>query len=398
MKLAALSPEPNEAADHAPIQWIPGHLCFAQLAELPAELPPEEFAAYAELTLEGSSPFPVEQLAWGFWPDQANHQMLLAAVPRFRLEQEGIEVRSDAAHVFAGFIAACHLEAEQSIVRFIEIAGSMTALRLEPGKRLPQAIRSVPLPEEPDETAYTFAREQALRSLPGGLEGAQVEDGYWTLGLVEHDKDHGWRWTIQRNEEDQLLIHPDLHGDEWWQVDLRDAETQAIIRREQRMAGYVTIAALAGGGVFVLLIVLQLMLWGLSAWNSTRQDRIAEQMVQVDRISQQQLLTERLQSSSEAGLRPFRMLELINTVRPQAVYFERVASKGDDTLQITGRATAVGPVNEYQELLADLPFISSVKSDPTSDASGADFRLTVVFSSVPNLAEAEGASLADSQE
>ncbi|MDP0501633.1 MAG: PilN domain-containing protein [Verrucomicrobiota bacterium JB022] len=392
MKLAALSPETAEVAEHTPIQWIPGHLCFAQLAELPPELPPEEYAAFAELTLEGSSPFPVEQLCWGYWTDAERHQLLLVAVPRFRLEQAGLKLDEKAAHVFPGFLTAVTRVEAPVVVRFVEASGSMTALRLEKGKPLPQAVRSVPLPEEADETAYAFAREQALRALPG-VADAQVEEGYWTVGLVTHSKDRGWHWTI-RHGDDQQVVYPQWGAADWWTLDLRDAEAKTRLQREQRFAGYLTIAALAAAGTFILLLLLQLALFGLSAWNGARAAKEAEQMARVDTITQQQLLTERLQSSSRAGLRPFRMLELINMVRPPEVYFERVTSNGLDTIEITGKATAVGPVNNYVDLLRELPFITTATVEQTSETRGAEYRLKVTFSDVPNLADEQRSALA----
>lgn len=383
MKLAVLKPEPAPLSGGEVIQWIPPHLCFAQLAELPAELPAAEVRAYAELTIEGGSPYPLEQLAWGYWPSPRHQQLWLAAVPSFRLAQEKLTLDPQAEHVVPGYLAAGDAPESGPVVRCLHVAGSVCAVRLVPGNPLPQAVRAVPLPAEPDAKTLAQAREQALAGLPGGLQGATVEVGLWSVGPVEAHKELGAVWTLQRGE-DVLTFSPTWRGENASKVDLRDEATLKALRRSQQLAGYVSLATVAAVVLFGIALFLQLATWGLSAWNDSRSHRIVQQMKTVDLIVQQELLTERIQASSRAGLRPFHMLELINISRPAELYFERVVSKDEQTLEITGKADSVNRINNYVADLRSLPFITSAESTPNSSASGAEFRLTVVFSDVPN--------------
>ena len=66
---------------------VPDYYFYTELLELPIGLDAEEIQNYAEYTLEDSSPFPVEQLYWGFLTNQEDAScMLLYAAYKPRLK------------------------------------------------------------------------------------------------------------------------------------------------------------------------------------------------------------------------------------------------------------------------------------------------------------------------
>jgi hypothetical protein len=65
---------------------LPNDLFFVDLTELPIEVDENAIDSFAELNMEGSSPFPIEQLNWGFRFDLNSRKILLFATHRDRLK------------------------------------------------------------------------------------------------------------------------------------------------------------------------------------------------------------------------------------------------------------------------------------------------------------------------
>ena len=70
---------------------LPGHLFFVESVELPPALETDEVADFAELSIEGIAPFPIEQLNWGFLYSEGASSILIYATHRDRLKQIGVQ-------------------------------------------------------------------------------------------------------------------------------------------------------------------------------------------------------------------------------------------------------------------------------------------------------------------
>ena len=66
MKLPSFNFAPAEGEEPPGILKVPGHFFFCEYVEVPAELEADDLDDFAEMSLGGLSPFPPEQLAWGF--------------------------------------------------------------------------------------------------------------------------------------------------------------------------------------------------------------------------------------------------------------------------------------------------------------------------------------------
>ncbi|MGF1452533.1 MAG: hypothetical protein ACFB21_10740, partial [Opitutales bacterium] len=88
--------EPDPVTPEGGVALAPSGSCVAMVADRPPEAGAEELRGLAELTLETHSPFPLEQLAWGYLP--TGDHLRIFALPRNRFPAPFAEALPEARH------------------------------------------------------------------------------------------------------------------------------------------------------------------------------------------------------------------------------------------------------------------------------------------------------------
>lgn len=83
-----ISPETENAAQ-PDVRIVPAEFFFVEEVEVPTAVTPDELADYAELSMEGLAPFPLEQLRWGFLTAADGRRLLIYAALNDRLLRAG---------------------------------------------------------------------------------------------------------------------------------------------------------------------------------------------------------------------------------------------------------------------------------------------------------------------
>ncbi len=313
---------------------LPGFAFFVDCVELPPALEPGEIENFAELSLESLSPFPVEQLCWGFLKNQESGSILLYATHRERLKQLGYESLEDylwvlpdfapfaAAH-FPAAVAVC-LESESALTRFdLPVAGSLpeNIVSRPGGEQLPEAGKNVHSfrwlsPKISEKGLPTFHLEPIGEESPAG------------------------HWDRLKLDENSL-----------WRADVRPLEFKRNERNRRRMASLVTRLTGYAAYAALFLILLELLLLIGNTWIGTREATIAGQLPEVRRVEDKQSLMNKLDQVAQSELRPIAMLEALNESRPPGIYFTSTVTEGRNRITIDGIANTINELNAYTESL-----------------------------------------------
>ena len=132
MKLPSLNLSSSDDEEVPSILKVPGHLFFCEYVEVPAELEPEELDEFAEMGISSLSPFPLEQLAWGYHKDPQSPWLLLYSATLESLARAGFRGLDTYRQVFPSFISVLGFHFEKPTGYFLYDSGSLS-LVLHPG-------------------------------------------------------------------------------------------------------------------------------------------------------------------------------------------------------------------------------------------------------------------------
>lgn len=370
----------------------PGSAFFVRSLERPEGVEGEgELLQLAELHLESHAPFPIDQLAWGLlWSPDSQH-LLLYATPWQRLEQLGLDDLPQFYQALPGFITRFGEVSPARQVRFLCENGCLHALLMEAGDPVPAGLQIRPVQAEIlTDDAILEARQQLEAKLPPASDWPR-EEGVWVgAGITTHPQ-AGLSFAHRRIglpgvAPDRITTFQAPWSEaQLWAADLRRGEDKQRLRAQRRLGQRLWLG-LAAAAVFTLtLLLLQSLVWGLGFWHERRENAVAEQLEPVQELVDMETLTQRLVQSTQENLEPFRMLTLLNAPRPRALYYERVRSRGFNTLEIEGKMDAATTFNTFTQRLRELPFVADLETSANVRGGQAEFELRVTFGALPPL-------------
>ncbi|MGC9449890.1 MAG: hypothetical protein ACP5I4_00465 [Oceanipulchritudo sp.] len=365
----------------------PADAFFTRKVDLPAGLSPSDRTAFIQLSLEGSAPFPIEQLAWGFLSfDGADHAFVYAT-PKSRLKRLGMDRPESYHQLFPGFISLFGDPPDKPAVRFLSQNGVLSAISLPAGNPVPDAVHSRKIPGEvlTDDTQLE-ARDKLAASLD--TEGYECEDGVWLGEEVQILPDGRLRFlhrhlsaSASRGLKSTILP---LGEQALWDADLRD---QGYAGREQATRQRSTLiwkSLRIAGWTALLLVIFQLSTFILGGVNVWQESKIREIEPLATRVENKLTLADRLTQSTEEDLNPFLLMEAINPVRPDSIFYNKVRSRAFNELEIEGQSSeGVTPVNAFADSIKQMPFVSSVENNSQTRNNQTSFEFLITFSEQP---------------
>lgn len=360
---------------------------FTRRVDLPENLSWADKTAYIELFLEGNAPFPMDQLAWGFLEDDLSSFALVYATPRTRLKGLKMDDPGKFLQLFPGFITLFGETFERPTVRFLSQNGNLTALFFEKGNPVPEKVISRHIKEEllTDEVLLE-AREKLEKSLK--IQEYSIEPGLWLGEGMEIEGEGEFvflhRHVSNKNPEPLKEHRLRLKGDQLWAADLRDGAYAGTERKSRQRSSVIWKSLKAAAITAAVLLFLQFFILGLSAFNALRENRIAELEPDATRVENKLTLAQRLTQSTEEDLQPFLLMEAINPLRPDSVYFDKVRSRAFNQLEVEGQsAEGVTPFNAFADSIGKLSYVQEVVPNPQTRNNQTTFELEITFSRLP---------------
>jgi hypothetical protein len=366
----------------------PADAFFTRKVDLPENLSWEEQVTFVELALEGSAPFPMEQMAWGFLFAPGSAHAFVYATPKSRLKRLDFELSDKYLQLFPGFISLNGDAFDQDTVRFIVWNGVLSALRFAAHNPVPVAVTSRKVPGGLlTDDVLLAARDRLAASLQES-DGV-AEDGLWLGQAVEilpgDVPRFRHRHLISSGSPQPLRDHAlQLSEQALWAADLRDAAYAARESAVRRRSRVVWTSLRAAVWTAVALLFLQLGTLALAGFNMLRENRIAELSPLAERVENKLTLAQRLTQSTEEDLKPFLLLESINPLRPDSIFYDRVRSQAFNELRIEGQSTeGVTPVNAFAESIEQLDFVAAVVNNSQTRSNQTSFEFITTFASLP---------------
>lgn len=365
----------------------PADAFFTRKVDLPENLSWEDKLAFIELALEGNAPFPMEQLAWGFLQSPSASFAFVYATPRTRLKRLDIDPDENFLQLLPGFISLYGDTFDKPTIRFLSQNGVLSALHLEPGNPVPAKIvsRRIKATLLTDEILLATRRDLAAHLDSPGWE---FEDGLWLGEGIDILQGEGIRFRHRHLNEgtplplrEQVLSLPE---NDLWAADLRSREYANRERRVRRRSRTIWKSIQAAAAMAVLLLLLQAGDFALSTYNRFQEADISELEPRASRIENKLTLAQRLTQSTEEDLKPFLLMEAINPLRPDSVFFDDVRSRAFNELEIEGQSSeGVTPVNAFADSVEQLPSVESVVNNSQTRNNQTSFEFLITFASLP---------------
>ncbi|MCC5833773.1 MAG: hypothetical protein JJU20_03485 [Opitutales bacterium] len=381
----------------------PADAFFCECIEIPEDVSRGEIQAFAELSLEGASPFPLEQMAWGFLHAADSPHLLVYATPKNRLSRVGLSELEKWHHVFPGFASLFGKTWDRPVIVFLSQTGSISALYYEAKQSVPCRVVSRPVGADllTDESILK-AQKKLLDQLPE-VDEFEIESGVYVGDGSYVHSDHSCSFKhryLKDGQESDILHNFHLAESELWPLDIRDPEFAQKEGKSRALGKRLWTALIAASATAALLIIAQVAFFALESWSSLRERQILSLAPAVSRVEHTQTLVDRLTRSVEQDIHPFYMLQTINSERPPSVFFSKVGARAYNRLEVEGESTeGVSTVNRYADELVASSAINDVINNSQTRVGRTSFELVITFDrdstrgevEIPQLEEPEDA-------
>lgn len=340
-----------------------------------------------ELAVEALAPFPLAQVAWGYWTRPGAGHALVFAAYRKRFTAEELEAWGTSDLVMPRFAAWLGAEAPAGATTWVlgaeggeasaEAGAGVTLVYFDDESGVPARVESEPTREavEGENEAQVAAeraawREAALRRI--GETRRVVE-----VNTMEVEPGPPGEGAFQFRATG-LSVELPLETAE--QLDVRDRGELAGRRRARVRDRWLWRGLLAAAAVVLVCGLAEVGLAGLAQWQKGRLARVAEQGPVVSQIMTAQTLAVRIDELSTKRLRPFEMIGVVDSQRPESIQFLRTITQGLDTLVVNAQTSSQPDIDAYRSALAALPGMRSVEvRDLNSREGRSTFTLVATF-------------------
>jgi len=360
----AQNTENNDAIERPEVCLIPGRLFFVEHVEVPDVLETKEINGFAELSLESISPFPIEQLYWGYLYKEGAQQIILYASHRDRLKQEGFTDLEQYVWVLPDFATLAGAYFAGSTAVHLKSGQQPQVLLFDSGNSVPKEINPSSIPDKADH-------------LDLYLDEIILEDNglpVFTHYSSESRGDEAKSWSRVSPNEHQL-----------WQSDIRPVDFKQAEQRNRQLSSWVTRALNWAAILALVFIVAELGLLGANFWQSRLQSQIDGQRSTVATIQDRQSLMNKLDQVAQNELRPIDALDALNQLKPNGIYFDSTDIEGANHIKIDGVSSTISELNNYIETLRRSGSFEIVTSPKSITRSGeTTFSVTVGYNYVPD--------------
>jgi hypothetical protein len=291
---------------------IPGEHFFCESIEVPHNLDPEDVLNFARQALveEGISPYPIEQLLWGYFCSLEHGRMMLFCASAFKIRQMGWQDLEVFRRVFPSFVSLFVQRIEKPTICFLRHEETLTAASFEPDCPVPTQLFSLPIsPEEEEENRCDETRGKLLSLFP--LQRFEISPQIVVTGQVSRTNDgffdfeHFVEDSDEENPPDEIVHLP---AELLWDCDVRSLafKQSEQLRREWVRRRWT--AFLAWGVGVAALIVAFVGIRIFEGKALAREADATEKGMQVPLVLESQKLLEKLRQNKLGGIDPFGAL------------------------------------------------------------------------------------------
>jgi len=363
---------------------IPGECFFCETVMLP-EVPPKDPESKSSdkvsiwdnylselLNSEGFSPYPVDQLAWGYHLCELSKRAFIFATPLGRLRQLGWQNLELFRRVFPSFVSLFGKKYKSPIAIFLLSEETLTLGCFRSGSSVPDFLysRSIDLEE-----ADSLDKAKAILIGLVDLSKYQLLPDILTTQEVYRTDNHTFQFEHQwmNGEDPSLSLDQDvsMDADELWQHDLRGLPFK-LVEKNRRRLERVRWNCLKVGASVALFLILGLV--GLKITDSqllAYSDRQKLMSTQVPLVLESQKLLEKLKQNQLGGIDPFGTIMRVASYRGGGdddphVWFSEAHFETRNHVKLEGEGRNVESINNFIEKL-ETNKIAVVRKDRSGD-------------------------------
>lgn len=291
-----------------PLVFVPGKRFFVVRKSLPEGIKRKDIDGFVEMVLEEESPFPIEQMMFGYVVETT-----LASVLIYALYAEGLDM-PEAKYLYPSFFPALFRQCDSDF--FYKNGDDLCKIIVDNG-----VIQDV---------------------LP-----VSKADEYWEYEEVKYLNDGGIEF-VNKHGQEREYVRLEANGFERWEGDIRDSilvqDEQKDWKRGKMVLKGLYIAAIVAAGLLASE-VFKYMGYGYVA---LQKDTVEERITQVSEIESEDGLASKIEEINTDYYTPFKVLELLNKYRPDEVYFTSISLGSTNNAVIEGVGATVEVVNKYE--------------------------------------------------
>jgi len=371
------------------VLFVPTAYLFVQAEPLPDGMQASELEGFAGVTLEGLSPLPIDQLAWGYLAHEKSRHLLLFGAFQDRLRGESISPDDSYFHVLPSFFAAAPADGAAHWV-FLWEAGHVAAIHYLAGEVIPSRIEIERLKDNTVAEAFaarenllkrlsTHARAEAANGLLASPEATRASRDRLNFSFLQY--------TTPEAEPAKVEGHPPGSSADRWTADLRGGFFRAAEQKRRQATKQATRILQLAGAAALLLFIGQMVVFSGRIWISQKNSVITKQKPDVDLVDQRAALLSKISDFTDHQLHPFEMLGEINEYRPKEITYGKTRAYENNKLSISDvTATDVNAVHTFLEALQNSGLVAVDSNKLNISVVGvnrAKFQLNLTFNKVP---------------
>jgi hypothetical protein len=345
---------------------IPGEYFFCETIPLPSTLGSNvEEESVAALTVfiqeilqdTSFSPYPEEQLAWGYFGGLEEGKVILFACPLMKLRQLGWQNMEVFRRVFPSFVSFFGKKFPEPTILFLKEGETLSVGVYEADSVVPDQVFSMPIDAEEAES-LEIARGKLLSLV--NIENHEIVTDILEAGEIERLKDgyflfaHEWMEGKDPNLEIDQSVK--ISSDQLWTVDLRSHEFKSgeIKRRRQGRKRWKATLAWSLSMAAILVLFLGVKIMGVKLEDK---QKLAEEMaMEVPLVIDSQKLLEKLRQNKLGGIDPFGAIgrlyaHLGGESGDLNVWFTFAHFKSRNEIELEGEGKNVESINTFLENL-----------------------------------------------
>jgi hypothetical protein len=336
---------------------VPSDLCFMSTCPLPeGKVNYSAIENVAALSLESSSPFPLNEIFWGYCVDTHTSTIHIFSALKSRLKAIYPMVTS-AAYIFPDFLLA--VIDPSIVVAILKYQNQATIF-----EKTAAGINFIPI-------ATPGEKESSLPILEL-IDVTPIAE----FGLV-------LRSTRRENASDRPMEHS--HNCSFSNQAIMAANMQnQDLKKAQKQSKII-----AGATLYMAILTAVLILVGTCSffqlrWLTLCENRFSRTLVfkeeQVKQIQQKEDRTHELDLFSNKKHAYFRGLNKINELRPDSILFNSVYASEGENFEIKGHAQNLAELNKFEKILNESSLFKVVRiADKNNQDDRINFSLFLTF-------------------
>jgi|GEM_PF-5047141 len=344
--------------------FVPDNFFIFKSFEISAKTPSKKLLEVVVSQIVENSPFPIEQLLWGFVQQKhRKNSWIWYAGLKDRI-QGFLGTIPDDKHVVP-YAALAILLADEKGNAWLSVENQTTVV-----------IDGMP-------KLFLAEKCEDWNAIKANIcDVGSLDTKYFVLKqiLVNHSNDY--KFFLERSTDEQSFSQDvQVFAEKRiWSADIREKELLKQLKRQKNMLSFSNRGLKWVGGFLLITSIFQLgLIFGktLCSWKQ----RVAKRQTPiVKKIENKDFLVRQMQAMLEQEMRPFELLGLLNSYRPKNIYFSNATIDNAHNIVVEAVSETAMSVQEYAQSLEESGKFESVHLDNINASyQGTKFKLSCDF-------------------